>query len=316
MPGISAVSPPISAQPAWRQPSAIEATTAAATVVVELPASVIIEEEQRLGALDDEVVGAHRDQVDADAVVAAELDRQLELGPDAVVGGDQQRIVIARRLQIEEAAESAKLGVGAGPRGRAGERADRLDQRVAGLDRHAGIGIGQGLFAHRERPVETSRLDFHAVVAKSGADAPPAISHPICCCSPLRSAFRPALYAQLETGDRGILPIDSSGTLEITGIHVDVGGTDAQSARYAGWRIAQRVGFRALWAKTHNAPINQAPNLPDSTLDQIVSSINVEREEIGPNRYIATSASCSTARAPRNSSASKGAKSGARCRCC
>jgi hypothetical protein len=96
-----------------------------------------------------------------------------------------------------------------------------------------------------------------------------------------------AIYAQLETSDRGILPIDSSGTLEITGIHVDVGGTDAQSARYAGWRIAQRQGFRALWAKMHHLPIAQAPNLPDGTLDQIVSSINVEREQIGPNRYIA-----------------------------
>ncbi len=96
-----------------------------------------------------------------------------------------------------------------------------------------------------------------------------------------------AVYAQLESADRGILPIDSSGTLEITGIHVDVGGTDAQSARYAAWRIAQRQGFRALWAKMHNAPINQAPNLPDGTLDQIVSSITVQNEQIGPNRYIA-----------------------------
>jgi hypothetical protein len=96
-----------------------------------------------------------------------------------------------------------------------------------------------------------------------------------------------ALYAQLETGDRGILPLDSSGTLDIGGIHVDVGGADAQSARFAGWRIAQRQGFRALWAKMHHAPIEEAPNLPDGTLDQIVSSINVEREEIGPNRYIA-----------------------------
>jgi hypothetical protein len=96
-----------------------------------------------------------------------------------------------------------------------------------------------------------------------------------------------AVYAQLETGDRGILPIDSSGTLEITGIHVDVGGTDAQSARYAGWRIAQRQGFRALWAKMHNGSIGEAPSLPDGTLDQIVSSINVEHELIGPNRYIA-----------------------------
>ena len=96
-----------------------------------------------------------------------------------------------------------------------------------------------------------------------------------------------AVYAQLETGDRGILPRDSSGTLEIGGIHVDVGGANAQAARYAGWRIAQRQGFRALYAKMHNVPVNQAPNLPDSTLDEIVSSINVEREQIGPNRYIA-----------------------------
>jgi hypothetical protein len=96
-----------------------------------------------------------------------------------------------------------------------------------------------------------------------------------------------AVYAQLETGDRGILPLDSSNTLEIGGIHVDVGGKDADSARYAGWRIAQRQGFKALWAKVHKVPIGQAPNLPDSTLDQIVNSISVEREEIGPNRDIA-----------------------------
>lgn len=95
------------------------------------------------------------------------------------------------------------------------------------------------------------------------------------------------LYAQLESGDRGIPPIDSSGTLEVTGIHVDVGAADPQSARYTGWRIAQRLGFKALYAKMHNVPMNQAPNLPDPTLDDIVSSITVEREQIGPNRYIA-----------------------------
>ena len=80
--------------------------------------------------------------------MTAGLDRQLELGADAVVGRDQQRVGIARRLEVEQAAESAELGVRAGPRGRAGERADRLDQRIAGVDRHAGIGIGQGLLAH------------------------------------------------------------------------------------------------------------------------------------------------------------------------
>jgi hypothetical protein len=95
------------------------------------------------------------------------------------------------------------------------------------------------------------------------------------------------VYAQLEPGDRGIAPIDSSGTLEITGIHVDVSAKDAQTARYDGWRIAQRQGFKALWAKAQNRPISEAPTLPDSTLDGLVSSIVVERELIGPNRYIA-----------------------------
>ena len=96
-----------------------------------------------------------------------------------------------------------------------------------------------------------------------------------------------AVYAQMESGDRGIAPIDSSGTLEITGIHVDVTGKDAQSARYEGWRVAQRQGFKAFWAKAHNRPASEAPTLPDSTLDELVSSIVVEREQIGPNRYIA-----------------------------
>jgi len=96
-----------------------------------------------------------------------------------------------------------------------------------------------------------------------------------------------AVYAQLETTERGILPLETASTLAIGGIHVDASGPDSQSARLAGWRMAQRQGFRALWAKMHNAPVNQAPNLPDGTLDQIVSSINVDREEIGPNRYIA-----------------------------
>ncbi|HET9354254.1 MAG TPA: heavy-metal-associated domain-containing protein, partial [Sphingomicrobium sp.] len=97
-----------------------------------------------------------------------------------------------------------------------------------------------------------------------------------------------ALVAQMESAERGILPIDSSGTLEISGIKVDVGGKDAETARFNGWRIAQREGFKALWAKMNKRPIAQAPNLSDSTLDGLVSSIVVEQEQIGPNRYIAT----------------------------
>lgn len=96
------------------------------------------------------------------------------------------------------------------------------------------------------------------------------------------------VVAQMESGDRGILPVDSSGTLEIGGIEVDVGAKDAETARYAGWRIAQREGFKKLWAQVNKRPISEAPSLSDSTLDGLVSSIIVEKEQIGPNRYIAT----------------------------
>ncbi|HEX6217923.1 MAG TPA: heavy-metal-associated domain-containing protein, partial [Sphingomicrobium sp.] len=131
-------------------------------------------------------------------------------------------------------------------------------------------------------------MDFHAIVAKS---AQMLIRRPVALLIAVFLLFAGlggAIVAQMESAERGILPIDSSGTLEISGIEVDVGGKDAQSARFAGWRIAQRQGFKALWAKMNNRPISQAPNLSDSTLDGLVSSIVVEREQIGPNRYIAT----------------------------
>jgi hypothetical protein len=131
-------------------------------------------------------------------------------------------------------------------------------------------------------------LEFHAIVAKSALMH---FSRPAVLLSAALLALAGlggTLVAQMESGERGILPIDSSGTLEIGGIKVDVGGKDANSARYAGWRIAQREGFRALWAKTNNRPVSEAPNLSDSTLDGLVSSIVVEQEQIGPNRYIAT----------------------------
>jgi hypothetical protein len=95
------------------------------------------------------------------------------------------------------------------------------------------------------------------------------------------------LYAQMESGERGIAPLESAGTLEVTGIHVDVGAKDALSGRYAGWRIAQRQGFKALWASINKRPAAQAPNLSDSTLDGLVSSIIIDKEQIAPNRYIA-----------------------------
>jgi hypothetical protein len=67
------------------------------------------------------------------------LDGDLELGADAVGGRHQDGIAIAGRAQVEAGAEAADGAVGAGPGGGAGQRLDRLDQRVARVDIDAGI---------------------------------------------------------------------------------------------------------------------------------------------------------------------------------
>jgi len=96
-----------------------------------------------------------------------------------------------------------------------------------------------------------------------------------------------ALYAQLEGGERGVPPIDSASTYEVTGVQVDVAANSAEVARLEGWRLAQGKAWKALWASTHKRPQSEAPTLSDSVLDSIVAGIIIEEEQIGPKRYIA-----------------------------
>lgn len=91
------------------------------------------------------------------------------------------------------------------------------------------------------------------------------------------------LVAQME-GERGVPPIASSGDFEVGGIRVDVYADNPDAARNAGWRQAQRLAWRKLSTNMRGGAIG----LSDGQLDQIVSGIEVEQEEVGPNRYIAT----------------------------
>ena len=94
-----------------------------------------------------------------------------------------------------------------------------------------------------------------------------------------------ALFAQME-GERGVPPIASGGDFEVTGVKVDVEAKDADSARYAGWRMAQRQAWRMLWSRTHGGA--GAPALSDSQLEAMISGIEIEQEQVGPTRYVAT----------------------------
>jgi hypothetical protein len=97
-------------------------------------------------------------------------------------------------------------------------------------------------------------------------------------------AFGAVLIAQIE-GERGVQAIASSGDFEVTGIHVDIYGPDANTARQSGWKLAQRLAWKQLWTRTNGG---DGPVFSDSVLDGLVSGIEVQQEQIGPNRYIAT----------------------------
>ncbi len=99
-------------------------------VDVELAAREVVEEEQRLGALHEDVVDAHRDQVDADRVVAVERERELQLGADAVGAGDEHRLAEAL-ADLDQPAEAADAREHFGPHRALRERLDALDQRIA-----------------------------------------------------------------------------------------------------------------------------------------------------------------------------------------
>jgi len=94
-----------------------------------------------------------------------------------------------------------------------------------------------------------------------------------------------ALFAQME-GERGVPPIASGGDFEVRGVKVDVFAKDADTARYAGWRMAQRQAWRMLWTRTHGG--GGAPALSDSQLEAMISGIEIEYEQAGPTRYVAT----------------------------
>lgn len=92
----------------------------------------------------------------------------------------------------------------------------------------------------------------------------------------LASAY--ALVLAQVSGERGIAPTASSSDIQIRGISVDVTAASAEEARQKGWRQAQRLA----WAKAGG------PKIPDSQLEGLVSSIVIQREQLGPRRYIAT----------------------------
>ena len=79
-------------------------------------------------------------------------------------------------------------------------------------------------------------------------------------------------------GDRGIAPTAASADIEVRDIEVDVLADSGEEAREEAWQTAQREAWKKI----------DGPPLSDGQLTSMVSSIVIQKERIGPKRYVAT----------------------------
>jgi hypothetical protein len=84
------------------------------------------------------------------------------------------------------------------------------------------------------------------------------------------------LIAQIE-GERGIAPVATTQDILVSGIEVNEYADNSEEARREGWQSAQRKAREKLGG----------PKMADSQLDAMVTAIVIEREQLGPRRYIA-----------------------------
>src|SRR3546814_344090 len=98
-------------------------------IAFQLAGRIVIKKEKRLRSLYDQVVDTHGDKVDSHAVVPVMIDRKFQLRADAVIGRNQQRVLVSSGFQIEKAAKTAEFSVCSGAAGGFGERRDGTDQR-------------------------------------------------------------------------------------------------------------------------------------------------------------------------------------------
>ena len=121
---------------------------------IQLARGKIIQKKQRLGPLTDQIVDAHRHQINADRINVAGINRNAQLGANAIGCSHQNGIGIPSAFQIKQRAKPAKPRHCAGALRALCRRFDPFNQRIACINVHARIGIGQPVMSghHQQIP--------------------------------------------------------------------------------------------------------------------------------------------------------------------
>ena len=113
---------------------------------LKFAAGEIVEKKQRLGALSQDIIGAHGDKIDTDRIVNARVEGEHQFCADAIRAGHKDGILPVFLLQVEQGAEAAKTAHDTGAPRRLGHWRDRFDQSLACLNIDTGILVGKGSF--------------------------------------------------------------------------------------------------------------------------------------------------------------------------
>jgi len=116
----------------------------------------VVEEEERLRALDEDVVDAVIDEVPADGPVDAAHERDAQFGAHAVGARDQHRVAQASLAEVEEPAERAELRQHPGGERRPRQPLDAPDDFVPRVDVDAGLLIVHDYKLSHKSPVEVA----------------------------------------------------------------------------------------------------------------------------------------------------------------
>ena len=121
-----------------------------------------------------------------------------------------------------------------------------------------------------------SSKNLRARIAGTGPKGKAAMMAGGMACLALAGFGAARLLAQIE-GDRGIPPVANTVDIQVNGILVDVTGKTGDEARVEGWKLAEKKAWEKL----------NGPAMPIEAIDAMVSSVVIEREQIGPRRYVA-----------------------------
>lgn len=110
---------------------------------IKLGARIVVEEVERFSTLDNEVVDAHRNEVDTDSVVFPVVKSDTEFGSNTVSPRNQDGVPVTSFGKVERTAEPANVRVGTRSSSGLDDGLDSLDKVVTSIDGNAGSGVSE-----------------------------------------------------------------------------------------------------------------------------------------------------------------------------